>query len=402
MDLRATHVDRRVRPLVLVRLQKRAVLRKDYIAHLPWWRRPIAGCLFSIPLVGLGLLGVILGQRLIPDFYFPGAPMIVAVLLVALIWGVAPALFAVLLSALALDYFYIPPGGQFSLNSWPGVLQILPFVIAGFIIALISGQRESARLRALFAEQEAQAQAEELIKANQQLEQANQLKDHFLSMASHELKTPITTIRGQAQVTLRRLAKQSELSLEQATIRTALEKIDEQTYRLNALVDDLLDLSIIQAGKIELRQGDCDLADMCRGVIEDQRLLTGRIIELEVPSTPVKLQADCERLSQVVVNLVGNAIKYSPQDRPVQVRVSQDGTVALIQVSDAGVGIPKDQQGRIFEAFYRASNARKSSSDGFGLGLAICKDIVERHGGRIWCESSTGKGSTFFVELPLR
>jgi len=328
--------------------------------------------------------------------------MIVAVLLVALIWGVAPALFAVLLSALALDYFYIPPGGQFSLNSWPGVLQILPFVIAGFIIALISGQRESARLRALFAEQEAQAQAEELIKANQQLEQANQLKDHFLSMASHELKTPITTIRGQAQVTLRRLAKQSELSLEQATIRTALEKIDEQTYRLNALVDDLLDLSIIQAGKIELRQGDCDLADMCRGVIEDQRLLTGRIIELEVPSTPVKLQADCERLSQVVVNLVGNAIKYSPQDRPVQVRVSQDGTVALIQVSDAGVGIPKDQQGRIFEAFYRASNARKSSSDGFGLGLAICKDIVERHGGRIWCESSTGKGSTFFVELPLR
>jgi len=81
---------------------------------------------------------------------------------------------------------------------------------------------------------------------------------------------------------------------------------------------------------------------------------------------------------------VGNAIKYSPQDSPVQVQVSQDGTVALIQVSDAGVGIPKDQQGRIFEAFYRASNARKSSSDGFGLGLAICKDIVERHGGRIW------------------
>ncbi len=402
MNIRAKRFHRDGRSLMLVSLQQRTEMRKRYIAQMPKWRYPLVGCVFSVPVVGLAISLVLLEEKLIHDFYFPGAPLFLAIVLIALMWGTGPALFSVLLSTLALEYFYLPPLVQFNLGNWPGVLQILPFFLAGIVIAIISGQREVARRRALFAEQGLQEHANELERTNQELEQANRLKDQFLSMASHELKTPITAIRGQAQIMLRRLSKQKELPGEFSDVRTALEKIDEQTYRLTALVDDLLDLSSIRSGKIELRFSRCDVRDICSSVVEDQRLLSGRSIELEVPPAPVMLDVDSDRLSQVVTNLVANAIKYSPDESPVRVSVGQRDKVALIEVHDRGQGIPKDQQKRIFETFYRSPDAEAARKSGWGLGLAICKDIVERHEGCIWCESQVGEGSTFFVELPLK
>src|SRR5438874_10712931 len=300
VKIRAKRFNRNDRPLVLVRLQQRAEMRKRYIAQIPRWRHPLIGSVFTVPLVGLAISLVLLEKMLIHNFYFPGAPLFLAIVLIALIWGTGPALFSVLLSTLALDYFYIPPFGQFNLAIWPGALQILPFFLAGIVIAMISGQREVARRRALFAEQELQTHADELEQANQELEEANQLKDQFISMASHELKTPITTIRGQAQVMLRRLSKQKELPRELVDVPVALEKIDEQTRRLNALVDDLLDLSSIRAGKIKLRLSPCDPLEMCCSVIEQQRQLSGREVEVEQASAPVTLNADCARLSQAI------------------------------------------------------------------------------------------------------
>ncbi len=401
MNTRAKLLDRHGRPVVLVHLQKRAAIRKDYVAHLAWWRRPFIGYLVSIPLVAVALLAVIGGQRLLPS-YFPGTYMFLPVLLVSLFWGVGPALFSVLLGAVALDYFYISPVGQFDFTNWHGVLQLVPFIAFGMIIAIITGQRELARVNALLAQQEAQEHAEELAEVNEQLEEANTLKDQFLSMASHELKTPITSIRGQAQVTLRRLSKQHDLTPEPDMTRTALTKIEEQTHRLAALVDDLLVLSSIRSGKTALQIGRCNLNEVCQGVVEDQRLITERSIELVLPETPIMLQADRDRLGQVIVNLVTNAIKYSPAGSPVQVSASRHEKVATVQVSDHGPGIPEEQQERIFETFYRVPNAQSTASNGFGLGLAICKDIVERHGGRIWCQSQPGQGSTFCVELPVK
>src|SRR5438445_250189 len=120
--------DRRERPLRLVSLEKRVELRKLYVAEIPRWRHPLVGYVASVPFVVLGLLAVFLEQMLLPNFYFAGAPMFLAVLFVALMWGVGPALFSVVLGALALDYFYIPPLRQFSMLSWNGFLQLLPFV----------------------------------------------------------------------------------------------------------------------------------------------------------------------------------------------------------------------------------------------------------------------------------
>jgi signal transduction histidine kinase len=200
---------------------------------------------------------------------------------------------------------------------------------------------------------------------------------------------------------LRRLSKKPTLPPELANLPITLEKIDAQTHRLSALVDDLLDLSSVRSGKIPFQIEKCDLIEVCQSIVEDQGLLTGRTIALEVPPAPVTVHADSDRLNQVVVNLISNAIKYSPENTPVHVRISQDKGIALIRVSDAGPGIPQDQQHQIFEPFYRAPGAKKFTANGFGLGLAICKNIIERHGGRIWCESHEARGSTFFVELAL-
>lgn len=401
MYLSKIRTGQRAQPLMVMRLRQEAERRKRYIAQIPRWRHPLVGYVFSVPLIGLGLLVAHLEQLLLHGVYFPGLPLILPVLIVALIWGTGPALLSVLLGTLVLDYFFLPPEA-FNITSWDGMLRILPFIISGIIIAIIAGQREAARRRALFAEQEVRIHAYELEQVNERLEQVNALKDHFLSMASHELKTPITSIRGQAQIMLRRLSREPQLPATLAPIQAALQKIDEQTRRLNNLVDDLTDLGSIRAGKLELRPGDCNLVEICQSVVEDQRLISGRTIELETPEGPVRLRADCDRLSQVIANLVSNAIKYSPLDLPIEVSVSQHDDVAVVRVRDSGPGIPREQQERIFEMFYRDPNAEASSKNGLGIGLAICKDIVERHNGRIWCDSQPGNGSTFVVELPQR
>src|SRR5947209_3496854 len=228
-----------------------------------------------------------------------------------------------------------------------------------------------------------------------------QIKDHFLVMASHELKTPMTTILGQAQLMLRRLEKMPELSTDLLIVRAGLESINDQTHRLNTMVDDLLDLYSIRAGKLQLHLVPSDLVNMCRDVVTELSLLTGRTIELVTPLEAITLQADSDRLHQVIVNLVGNAIKYSSADTPVKILVDQRHDLGIIEVTDNGIGIPEDQQTRIFEPFYRSPDVQTTSTSGMGLGLSICKDIIERHGGRISCRSRVGKGSTFIIELPL-
>lgn len=273
---------------------------------------------------------------------------------------------------------------------------ILSFIITAMNSKKISRRREIAVPHVVAVKEEKQLQ---LYRSSSEHEA--ELKDHFLIMASHELKTPMTTIIGQAELVLRRLAKLPELPSELVSMRSALESIDRQTHRLNVLVDDLLNLYNIRAGKITLRLSHCDLVDLCREVVEEQRQLTGRSIEVATPIGSVQIYADADRLHQVVVNLVSNALRYSAEDTLVKVSVLQHHDIGIIEVQDNGIGIPMEQQTHIFEPFYRGPEEQVSAKSGLGLGLAICKDIVERHHGRIWCRSRVGKGSTFIVELPM-
>ncbi len=403
--MRATHprvyIDHRGRRMGRMSFAQRTTLRKMYLAQHPSWRHPFVGYVLCPFIVALAIMCTLFLQKALGEIRFSGSFLVLAILFLALFWGVGPALIAIALGTVLLDYYFVPPVGQILAGKWQDTAQLVPFIVAGCTIALITAQRERARLRALDAEQELHAYAEELEVANHKLEEANQTKDQFLSIASHELKTPVTSIRGHAQLTMRRLAKQKDLSPEMEEIGTTLNKINDQTTRLNSLIDDLMDVSSIRAGKLELRKQKCDLKDICREVVEDQRLLSGRTITLSVPEKAVKMQVDCDRLAQVFVNLISNAIKYSPDESPVEVVLSERNAMALVQIKDFGKGISKDQQESIFEIFYRTPDAQTSSKRGLGLGLAISKEIVERHNGRIWCESEPGQGSTFFVELAL-
>jgi signal transduction histidine kinase len=397
------YMDRHGRKYKRMTHEQRAILLKNYMSNIPRWRRPIVGYIVSLPLTILSAYGLHALMKVTSwNFSSSSSVMVLPVLFLALFWGVGPALFAILVGIVALDYWFVEPFYLVGSDLGGTIVKLLPFIISGLIVAIITAQREQARLNSLSAEWELQAYARHLEEINQKLEDANRIKDRFMSIASHELKTPITTIRGQAQLTLRRLSKQKDLSPELSDIQHSLMKINEQTGRLTSLIDDLLDMSSIRAGKIELRKKKCDLGALCASVVDDLRMMTGRTITIERPETAINANVDADRFSQVVVNLVNNAVKYSPDGKSVEVSVAQQEKTVLLQVRDHGKGIAKDQQERIFDTFYRTPDAESSSKRGLGLGLAISKEIVERHGGRIWVESTPGKGSTFFVEVPLR
>lgn len=375
--------------------------RSDQKKH--WWRRPIAGYAFTFPIIALGTVLTLLGLAFLPSLYFPSAFLILSILCVSIVWGIGPGLLATFLSCFALLYFYVLPSSNLTSLDFDLELfsQALPFIIVGVAIAIISGQREKARQRACQATQMAEDQAERLAEVNEQLKEANQLKDFFLSVASHELKTPITTIRGEAQLALRRLNKLGESLPEAVAFRGVLTRVDEQTIRLTNLVNDLLHLSSLRSKKLELDTRSCNLNEICARVVEEQCLLGKRSINLILPSPAIQLQADPARLGQVMTNLTNNALKYSPVESEVSVVVRRERDVAHIEVRDAGQGIPPKQLASIFDPFYRTEEARASTVSGTGLGLAICKEIIDQHRGCIWCESTVGQGSTFFVELPL-
>jgi signal transduction histidine kinase len=229
-----------------------------------------------------------------------------------------------------------------------------------------------------------------------ELREASEAKDTFLSIASHELKTPLTTIKALAQMTQRRLAAAG--SPEAGN----LDRMERAIRRMEMLVGDLVDVSRIQAGKLTLRMERADLAVLVRQVAHEQASLTDRAVLVEVLDEPMETRMDAERIWQVLTNLIANALKYSPKERPIAVSLRRDGDDAVICVRDEGDGIAPEEIERIFERFYRAQDTRiwTGSAVGLGLGLYISRELAERHGGRIWAESTQGRGSSFYCTLP--
>ncbi|MBI3969161.1 MAG: GAF domain-containing protein, partial [Chloroflexi bacterium] len=240
------------------------------------------------------------------------------------------------------------------------------------------------------------------------LREAERAKDQFLSIASHELKTPLTSLKGFAQLLQRALLQPDQIDRARA-IRYS-ESVLRQSDRLAELVNDLLDVSRIQSGRLELDRRLTDLArlagdvlDRCRGQSTSTSGRSGRQHEfvLDVPPEPLTGCWDESRLDQVLTNLVTNAIKYSPDGGEIRVRLWREDDEARVSVSDQGIGIPNDQFEGLFLPFARARNAQAQHFSGFGLGLYISRDIALRHGGRLWVASVEGEGSTFYLALPL-
>jgi len=236
----------------------------------------------------------------------------------------------------------------------------------------------------------------ELARARREVGESR-LKDVFLGLASHELRTPLTCLKLNVQLVHRDLEKLDPRLA--ARIGVLHRSID----RMTRLVDDMLSISAIAAGKLSLRQGRCDLGEICRDAASEQAQVTRRQVTLALPDAPVLVLADEDRLGQVVGNLLANALKYSSADRPVTLALRTSGREAIVTVRDEGVGISPEDQPHLFERFYRAPNVgvRSGSYVGLGLGLFLARTIVEQHGGRVWVESDVGKGSAFSFAVPL-
>ncbi|MDQ6661249.1 MAG: response regulator [Chloroflexota bacterium] len=237
-----------------------------------------------------------------------------------------------------------------------------------------------------------------------QLVEASAAKDEFLSIASHELKTPLASMKGMTQLLHRKLKRAN------APEADDMERIEASIRRMELLVNDLLDSSLLETGMFVLHPKRQNLIEFCRQLIEE--FLAGTHpatnVQLQVlnepgeTNEPMEVEIDVNRITQVITNLLSNARKYSPDGSPITVTVKRDGTNGCVSVRDRGIGIPREQLPHIFDRFYRVPGVEVQTGSGLGLGLGlyICQKIVERHKGKITVESSS-EGSVFTVVLPL-
>jgi two-component system phosphate regulon sensor histidine kinase PhoR len=234
-----------------------------------------------------------------------------------------------------------------------------------------------------------------------ELRRLQRIRAEFVDNLSHELRTPLSTIRLLTETVLRDV----DAAEVPPRIRERLLKIDVETGHLVQMVNELLDLSRIEQGTTTLHLDDVDLAAVVHGAVERLRPFGDRQgvrLRADVPADGElpRIRGDDERLGQLLVNLLHNAVKFSAPGGSVVVRVEGRDGEAILSVADEGVGIPRADLDRVFERFYKVDKARVRGKGGTGLGLSIARHIAESHGGRIWVESEEGKGSTFHVAVP--
>jgi signal transduction histidine kinase/DNA-binding NarL/FixJ family response regulator len=232
--------------------------------------------------------------------------------------------------------------------------------------------------------------------ARKEIQASEAQKDEFLAIASHELKTPVTSVKAYTQLLERRFRnggdeRSSEL----------LARMDAQLDKLTALIGELLDATRIENGQLLMHSTDFDYNDLINESVEEVQRTTAKHVILQELAPTVTLTGDRDRIGQVLTNLLTNAIKYSPQHDTIIVRTAHKEDIIITSIQDFGIGIPREQQEQVFDRFFRLGGEKQITYPGLGLGLYISAEFVKRHNGSIWVESEAGKGSTFSFSLPL-
>jgi len=287
----------------------------------------------------------------------------------------------------------------------PKILNVVAAVlIIGILLRRWLPQEEHERehqqnqIRELTKSIEERKRADILIKEqNERLKELDRMKSEFLSTTAHELRTPLTSILGFSEILLKR-------KLDKERQNRFLKIINEESVGLGNLINDLLDVSRIESGRgFKIKKAPIELKSIILENIELFQAQTDKyIFKVNIPPDLPKIEADKDKMNQVMENLISNAIKFSPQGGKITVSVEQAKGKLKVSVADIGVGISKKDLPHVFERFYRAENAFSLAIRGTGLGLGIVKYIIESHGGKLSVESKLGKGSTFSFTLPLK
>jgi signal transduction histidine kinase len=272
-----------------------------------------------------------------------------------------------------------------------------------YFISSLQRAIQTCRMRRQIATQQRELeqytrQLEQIVaERTRELVEANAAKDIFMSMVSHELKTPLTTLKGTTQMLARRMERGDPIEM------PSLNLLEHSVRRMERLVNDLLNTSLIETGMFSLDRQPDDLVKLLQELLAEHREAMGSTLHIAVLSTGLICMIDRERISQAVLNLLSNAHKYSRPGSPVLVKLECEGNQAVISVHDHGVGIQPEKLAYIFERFYRVPeiDVQTGSSNGVGLGLYIARKIIERHDGSLHVASTPGQGSTFTITLPL-
>ena len=227
----------------------------------------------------------------------------------------------------------------------------------------------------------------------EKLRELNGYKDEFMAMASHELKTPVTVARATLEVL--------DMSIEDSNLTALLKKAIGQLDKLTRLIGDLLNVSKVQSGKLEMNKATYNYVSSIDEALRNLQLTNqSREIFFHAGVNEVMVNGDAERIEQVIINLVLNAIKYSTGNMAINVTISREHDEVITSVQDHGIGIPAADIEKVFERFFRGGGVAATFS-GLGIGLYVAREIIQRHGGKIWIKSTVGKGSTFYFSLPV-
>lgn len=336
---------------------------------------------FPALILCLGVTGGMLALRPALGLAAVALIYLLTVFLSAVWWGRGPSLLASILSFFTLNFFFTVPYNTFFVAALQDIVSLVVFLfVAEMTSRLVAGAIERLRLK----DEAAEAQI---------LRKTDELKSVLLSAVSHDLRTPLASIRVAATGLL-----QNGFGTNDLARRELLQTIDAEAARLARLVTNLLDLSRIEAGALKPIKEWRDLQEVVARAVDSMgdRLRDHRVV-VEIPSTLPLVPLDFTQIEDVLVNLLDNAVRHSPVGTTIRIDAGRRGHEVIVQVENAGPSVPLESADQIFSRFYRVQRDRR----GLGLGLAICKGLVEAHGGRIWVERPDEPGARFAFALPL-
>ncbi|MDP2924355.1 MAG: ATP-binding protein [Candidatus Omnitrophota bacterium] len=298
---------------------------------------------------------------------------LLAVVIAAIRWGQGPAIVTAILSVLSFDFFLVPPYLTLGVADIQYLFTFIAFLIVGVVVSTLASKTR-----------------EHLIQR-----QTEKLQTALLNSISHDLRTPLASITGSLSALIDR-----DCNLDDATRKELLGTAFQESERLNRLVGNLLDMTRMEAGALKISRKPCELRDLLGASLEQLKDRIGsRDIRIDIPRDFPDVSIDFSFMMKVFFNLIDNALKYSPQNTSIDIKVSLSQDTVRIEIKDQGVGIPQEDLKRIFDKFYRVQ--RPHQIKGTGLGLSICKGIVDAHDGQITAINNPDRGATFIINIPL-